>query len=300
MLIKLTRKQLPKIKNPVFLKYAQMYQSIYDNFLAQIKSTGIELADKNVLQTEEILKRLRGKKAVFRNNEKSIYVNWLSPACEACKTGEGSITLYLSLMCNRNCFFCFNSNQESFEHYTRNKRDCLQELTDLAQRNEPVSHLALSGGEPLLHKKETGKFFRTCREKFPAAHTRLYTSGDFVDHTVLKELNNCGLKEIRFSIKMEDPPDFRQAIYKKITLAKKYIPDVVVEMPVMPGMMAEMKSLLVDLDKIGIKGINLLEFCFPYSNVQEFNNRGYKVKNPPFEVLYDYWYAGGLPIWASE
>jgi len=30
------------------------------------------------------------------------------------------------------------------------------------------------------------------------------------------------------------------------------------------------------------------------NNADEFRKRGFKLKTPPFRVLYDYWYAGGL------
>jgi pyruvate formate-lyase activating enzyme-like uncharacterized protein len=61
-----------------------------------------------------------------------------------------------------------------------------------------------------------------------------------------------------------------------------------------------MKSHLVELNRIGISSINLLEFCFPFRNARTFHNKGYKIKNPPYRVLYNYWYAGGLPIAGSE
>jgi len=43
-----------------------------------------------------------------------------------------------------------------------------------------------------------------------------------------------------------------------------------VEMPVIPGSLEEMKDLLKKLDSLGIFGINLLEFCFPLNNAQVF------------------------------
>jgi hypothetical protein len=61
-----------------------------------------------------------------------------------------------------------------------------------------------------------------------------------------------------------------------------------------------MRKLLNELDALDIFGINLLEFCFPRHNWLEFERRGFRVKNPPFPVLYDYRYAGGLPIAESE
>ena len=50
----------------------------------------------------------------------------------------------------------------------------------------------------------------------------------------------------------------------------------------------------------GIKGMNLLEFCFPFHSWEEFAKRGFELRNPPFEVMYDYGYSGGLAVAGSE
>ena len=73
-----------------------------------------------------------------------------------------------------------------------------------------------------------------------------------------------------------------------------------VEMPVMPDELPLMQDLLVELDKRGATGINLLELCFPFNNAAAFARRGYSIKHEPYRVPYDYWYAGGLPIEGSE
>ena len=49
-----------------------------------------------------------------------------------------------------------------------------------------------------------------------------------------------------------------------------------------------------------IFGINLLEFCFPLGNAKAFHERGFNLKNPPYNVYYNYWYAGGLAVAESE
>jgi hypothetical protein len=73
-----------------------------------------------------------------------------------------------------------------------------------------------------------------------------------------------------------------------------------VEMPVLPGTLDVMKAVLVELDRLGVDSINLLELCYPFGNAAEFSARGFQVRARPFRVLYDYWYAGGLPIAGSE
>ncbi|MBQ3106111.1 MAG: radical SAM protein, partial [Eggerthellaceae bacterium] len=55
-----------------------------------------------------------------------------------------------------------------------------------------------------------------------------------------------------------------------------------------------------DLEDMEAYGINLLEFCYPFNNWHEFAARGFKIKNPPYPVMYNYEYAGSLPIEGSE
>jgi pyruvate formate-lyase activating enzyme-like uncharacterized protein len=204
------------------------------------------------------------------------------------------------LKCHRDCFFCFNPNQEKYEYHREHTRDTVAELDELHKTSPRIGHLAMTGGEPLLHKEETVRFFTHARKLFPNARTRLYTSGDHVDQEILKSLEQAGLSEIRFSIRMHDLARGHCHTYDRIALARKYIPDVMVEMPVLPDALEEMKDVLRELDRLEIFGINLLEFCFPLNNVEEYRARGYKIKARPFRVLYNYWYAGGLPVAGSE
>ena len=46
--------------------------------------------------------------------------------------------------------------------------------------------------------------------------------------------------------------------------------------------------------------MNLLEFGFPLCNAEAFAQRGLKLRQNPYPILYNYWYAGGLPIAGSE
>ncbi|MGE4272626.1 MAG: radical SAM protein [Desulfitobacterium sp.] len=300
MIIEIDNRTINQIKNPEFSQYAQIYARVYDHFIDQIKQTGLDLDENLTEETHRKLEHLREKQAKFRNSDKSIVNHWISSACEICQKGMGTVTFYISLRCHRNCYFCFNPNQEDYEHYTQHKRNVVEELSQLLKQGQKFSHIALTGGEPLLHKQEMLDFFRTVQEKTPKTHTRLYTSGDFLDQEILQNLKEAGLKEIRFSIKMEDPEPFKKEVYDRIALSKEFIPAVMVEMPVLPGSLKEMKDVLLELERIGIAGINLLELCFPFHNAEDFRKRGFKIKNPPFKVLYDYWYAGGLPISRSE
>lgn len=301
MILDVTKSTLPEIKNPTLREYANIYVQIYQDFMELVQGMGLEIEAQDT--TAEVAHKtadLRKKGAVVRNNDKSIYVNRISPSCVACQTSIGSSTFFVSLKCHRDCFYCFNPNQENYDYYREHTRDTIAELDELRQTNPRIGYLALTGGEPLLFKDETYRFFEYARELYPASHTRLYTSGDHIDRDTLEALQKSGLKEIRFSIRMHDLAKGNRHTYDNIALAREYIPSVMVEMPVLPGTLDEMKEVLLELDRLDIFGINLLEFCFPLNNSEVYREKNYKIKARPFRVLYDYWYAGGLPIAGSE
>lgn len=301
MIVDVTAENHAQIRNPSLARYAAIYLGIYEDFLGQIEATGIEIADHDY--DDDITRRrerLRQKGGRFRNTDRSIYLNRLSPACVACQKGVGSATYFISLQCHRDCYYCFNPNQVDYDYYTNHQRDLRRELAQLSAQGHVVNHLALTGGEPLLHKKETYDFFANAARLFPRAHTRLYTTGDHASEEVLRELQKAGLQEIRYSIRMHDLAQGHRHTLQRIAQAREYVPAVMVEMPVLPGTLEEMKELLIELEALQIHSINLLEFCYPLTNAAEFHRRNFKARKRPYKVLYNYWYAGGVPVSGSE
>lgn len=234
------------------------------------------------------------------NDGKSLVHNWQSSACEACRLGLQTETFVMTLACPRRCFFCFNPNQVDFDGRVAGPRDVVGQLEARAEAGAKLCHVALTGGEPLLFPNETVAFFQRAQELFPGVHTRLYTSGSGLDEALLEKLRDAGLSEIRFSIKTDEGAEDMERTLDLIAIAVGVIPDVMVEMPVMPGEADLMKALLVRLDTVGVRGINLLELGFPLFNGEEFTRRGYRLKAKPYRVLYDYAYAAGLPVAGSE
>lgn len=301
MILDVNERTLGSIKNPALRAYAGQYVQIYQNFMDQIRQMGVDIEEQdNSEQIRERLIELKKRGADLRNDGKSLVNGRISPGCQACQTSVGSHTFFVSLKCHRDCFFCFNPNQEDYEYHLSHTRDLCGELDRLRASNKRVLHLALTGGEPLLHKEETKKFFEQARHHFPNAYTRLYTCGDHLEREILQSFKDAGLNEIRFSIRLHDTSNAMQHTYNQIALAQEYIPNVMVEMPVLPGALEQMKDILRKLDELGVFGINLLELCFPFNNAGIFRERGYRIKARPFRVLYDYWYAGGLPVAGSE
>lgn len=234
------------------------------------------------------------------NGDASLWRGWISPACLACRKGERTATFFVSLKCTKHCYFCFNPNQEDYEFFRTHTRDIAEELRQAHAQGAQFDCLAITGGEPCLHKPEVLEFLRCAKELYPGVHVRIYTSGDLLDDAFLNDLAEAGLDELRFSVKPQDTDGDQEELFKRMAAAVRVIPDVMVEMPVMPGEEQEMRDLLLRLDELGIRGINLLELCFPLHNEQEFKRRGFELRRKPYKVLYNYWYAGGLPIAGSE
>lgn len=238
--------------------------------------------------------------ARVRNGGKSIAYGSISPACARCRTGVKSVSEFLSLACHRSCWFCFNENQCDYHLYKNDKKDWRGELSTFNKSMGGLDYVALTGGEPLLFASETCAFFKEARHDNPNAHLRLYTSGDQLTPELLDQLRAAGLDEIRFSIKLDDAPENQQRTWNNIRAAVSVIPTVMVEMPVVPSTHDEMLHILRELENAGAFGINLLELCFPLHHEKAFKARGLKLKANPYEVLYDYGYAGALPIEGSE
>ena len=291
---------LKEIHNPVLKEYVRQYRDIYDSFTDQVEQFGLPFAENREAEIAELRKALSDAGVTVRNEGASLVHGEVCGACAACRTGVNSYTGILSLMCHRNCFFCFNPNQEEFENYSSAMKDWERELRKLYRQNPQMEYIALTGGEPLLHRDECIAFFRTARSLWPNASLRLYTSGDLLDESTLNELREAGVEEIRFSIKPDEEPERGERVWRNMALAKEVVPHVLVEMPVMPDAEEQMHEILKRLEEMGVYGINLLELCFPYNNAEAFRKRGYALRYPPYRTLYNFWYAGGLPIDGSE
>lgn len=278
------------------------YAEIGEEFVESLRAQGIAFAEPGADEGEiaAAMERLRDAGVAIRNGGASVCSGDISTACVACTGCPTSATYYFSLKCSRKCYFCFNPNQMDYELHLRENRDWRAEFDAVSAAGTAMTHVALTGGEPLLDPAETLAFFSEAHRRWPDAHLRLYTTGDFLDEALLEQLVDVGLSEIRFSIKLDDPDDEIDGTLDTIRMACGHDLDVMVEMPVIPGTEERMRELLVQLDEAGAFGINLLEFCFPLHNWEAFAERGFKVRNPPFPVLYDYGYAGGLPIAGSE
>lgn len=275
---------------------------VREQYLDALRGHGITFAEAGSSDKRigELRAKLADAGAEFKNAGASIVYGWQSRACVECTGSGGSETFSTTFKCHRDCYFCFNYNVADYEKFVREGCPWEQGLADSLEQFDGLAAIGLTGGEPLLVLDDSVEFLTRAREAYPNAHMRMYTSGDLLTEDGARRLRDAGLNEIRFSVKQDDEPERQERVLAAMTLAKRYIPDVMVEMPIIPGTAERMRELFDRWADIGIDGINLLEFCFPFHSWEEFASRGFEIRNPPFDVMYDYGYSGGLPVAGSE
>ena len=279
------------------------FDNVEKAYVSALEKKGLVFAERgsHEQRVRELHGQLKERGAEFRNAGASIRTGWLSKACVECTGMNGSETFSTTFKCHRDCYFCFNYNLGDYEKYVREGCPWEQELQAAYEASGgSMAVLGLTGGEPLLNLDDSLRFLKRAGELFPQAHKRMYTSGDLLTEEGARQLAQAGLTEMRFSIKQDDPHDRRELVLAKMKMAAQIIPDVVVEMPIIPGTGESMRQWMLRFEENGIKGMNLLEFCFPFHSWDEFAKRGFKLKNPPFPEMFDYGYSGGLAVAGSE
>ena len=279
------------------------FERVEQRYVEALEEKGLKFAARGCHEkrVEELESELRKRGAEFRNAGASIKTGWLSQGCVECTGFGGSETFSTTLKCHRDCYFCFNHNLAEYEKFFECGCPWEEELAGAYEATGgKLAAMGVSGGEPLLVLDDSIKLLERAQELFPGVHTRMYTSGDLLTPEGAKRLHEAGLREIRFSVKQDDPEDRRENVLRNMKMATEYIEDVVVEMPIIPGTRDVMEIWMERFQENGIKGMNLLEFCFPFHSWKEFEKRGYLLKNPPYPVMFDYSYSGGLAVAGSE
>lgn len=279
------------------------FDKIEKDYVDALVDKGLTFAPRNshIARVSQLRQELAKRQAIFRNAGASISCGWLSKACVECTGVNGSETFSTTFKCHRNCYFCFNFNLVDYDKYVQCGCPWEQELAAAHEATGgKLAVIGLTGGEPLLNLDDSIAFLKRAGELFPNAHKRMYTSGDLLTPDGAKRLAQAGLDEIRFSIKQDDSCQLRETVLNNMKMAASYIKDVVVEMPIVPDTKEVMKDWMRRFAQNGIKGMNLLEFCFPFHSWEEFDKRGFTLKNPPFDEMFDYGYSGGLAVAGSE
>ena len=128
MITPIREETISSVRGKDMRKYMQRYVDIQQQFYSQVAKFGLDFDRENGPALEAEAARLTAELAAdegtdFYNNGKSICHGEKSTACKACAKGIGTATLFISFQCHRNCYFCFNPNQDNYEYYSTYKND---------------------------------------------------------------------------------------------------------------------------------------------------------------------------------
>ncbi|AEH06200.1 radical SAM protein [Methanothermococcus okinawensis] len=217
----------------------------------------------------------------------------LPVGCQYCIRGE-KLVLFITGLCGENCFYCpvsENRKEKDIIYANERKINSVEEAINEAHLCGSKG-VGITGGNPLLKIERTCEYIGALKNEFNSNfHTHLYTTPTHLDEDKLKMLKNAGLDEIRlhptkfFNIygkKDFDSEDFKTYMddfLNKLKLCMKYIKDVGVEIPVIPNMEEEIIYLAEELNRIGVKFLNINELEYSETNYNNLKHRGFKEKN---------------------
>ena len=221
-------------------------------------------------QRDALLKKLSGW-VQYGTKGCKLYTFSLSPGCVMCQEGRWGCN-FINRRCTRDCYFCKRYHSMNVE------RDPETEGFPFASPDEHINFLKLfqikgvsfSGGEPLLVLERLLSHIRAIRKEFGnSLYVWMYTNGDLIERENLMRLKEAGLDEMRFNLSARDYD------LSPVILAEHYIPTITVEIPAIPEDYDIVKSLLPELQAIGVKFLNLHQLSLEEENWKRLVKRDY-------------------------
>ncbi len=213
---------------------------------------GAEPDAQRVEALRERLERLRaaGVKGDFETM--TLYTRQLPPGCASCLEGLGS-NLYVTGLCTRDCFFCFNQKPRKDETVVHGiPIDEPAEAVEIITRYG-LRSVGLSGGEPLLRPERVLALLRVLKAMPDPPRVDLYTNGDLATDELLLRLRDAGLDAIRFDLAARDYDT------EPVRRALKIFKEVAVEIPVVPEEKEKLERMVLELDAMGVPFLNIHE-----------------------------------------
>ncbi len=219
----------------------------------------------------------------------------LPPGCRHCLLG-GKMVVFITGLCLDNCWYCPISREKSGRRTIYVDEVRATSYSDVINEAYRVRALGagITGGDPIIPLDVTINLIKLLKEEFgDEFHIHLYTTGRLVDDSVLEVLESSGLDELRIH-------PYKAEYLEAVERAVKYSFDVVVEVPFipLPSYVDYIKDLLMKLDEVGVKYVNINEFEVSDSNIEAVLLRGLKPKGVTLEGVESS--AVELIEWASK
>lgn len=197
----------------------------------------------------------------------------LAEGCEICMRGA-KMVLLVTGRCGAGCFYCPLSAEKAGRDVIFANEARVSSLEEIIPEAEAIGAegTGITGGDPLLAMDRTLEAIGILRDRFGEGHhIHLYTA--ILDPERAADLAAAGLDELRLHPppgSWADPPE--NAIGAVARAAG--IP-VGIEVPAIPGMAAELRSLAAAAQRAGAAFMNLNELEFSEGNWGAMASRGF-------------------------
>ena len=231
----------------------------------------VERADDDGGRSERVsglLEALRRGGIKGSVEHRTLYTRHLPPGCRGCLGGKGT-NAYITGLCTRDCFFCFNSKPRTDELVVHGIRLSEPEDAPEVVRRYSLRSVGVSGGEPTMRRDRLLRLVRALRTLPFRVRIDLYTNGDRLSDVLLSELKSAGLDAIRFNLVA------REFDTEPVERALRYFDETAVEVPVIPERLAEMKDMVLRLDALGVPFLNIHELFACRENAARIAEQGY-------------------------
>ena len=241
----------------------------------------VERADEDAgraLRVASLLEALRRGGIKGSAERRTLYTRRLPPGCRGCLGGKGT-NAYVTGLCTRDCFFCFNSKPRTDELVVHGIRLSEPEGASEIVRRYDLRSVGVSGGEPTLRPDRLLRLVRALRTLPFRVRIDLYTNGDRLSDALLSDLKNAGLDAVRFNLVA------REFDTEPVERALRYFDETAVEVPVIPDRLAEMKEMVLRLDALGVPFLNIHELFACRENAARVAEQGYGSGDEASDVL---------------
>ena len=200
---------------------------------------------------------------------RTLYTRRLPPGCRGCLAGKGT-NAYVTGLCTRNCFFCFNQKPRVDELVVHGIRLSEPEEAPAVVQRYGLRSVGVSGGEPTMQPERLLRLVRALRTLPFRVRIDLYTNGDHLTDELLVQLKDAGLDALRFNLVA------REFDTEPLERAMRHFDEVAVEVPVIPERLAEMEDMVLRLDALGVPFLNIHELFACRENSTRVAAKGYQ------------------------
>lgn len=232
---------------------------------------GAEPEPAQVERIAVLLERLRAAGVKGDGESMTLFTKGLPAGCRPCLSGKGT-NLYVTGLCTRDCFFCFNQKPRKDELVVHGIP-----VEDPAEAPEIVERfglrsVGLSGGEPLLFPERVLAILDALKAMPRPPRVDLYTNGDRATPELLRRLKGAGLDSVRVDAAA------RGYDLTPVRLAREFFDEVAVEIPVVPEDMPKLRPMVLALDALGVAHLNIHELFLCAENTERVLAKGERPK----------------------